>query len=196
MQYSKTAATLLALAATAISAPVSSGNSTSTPAATASSMAPASVTSSVPVEFLDKVVGVKLAGAHGKDALTFIMDDQLLLAGKPSTVHVTEHTEYETVEILVGSELTELDTLRCAITDSHGKRIFATRGVNLDDTFSDAGNGEWALEHPSIVSSIVCDPAFVANNRNAEEPPAEVPETDDVFSEENPQADDEFSIAN
>lgn len=191
MQYSKTAATLLALAATAISAPVSSGNSTTAPVASAASVAPATVTSSVPVEFLDNVIGVKLAGAHGKDALTFIMDDELIVAGKPSVVHVSAHTKYETLEVKVGSNFPDQEaTLRCAITDSYGKRIFATRGANLDDTFSDAGNGEWTLEHPSVVSSIICDPAFVANNRNAQEPPAE-----DVFSEENPQADDVFSIA-
>lgn len=67
---------------------------------------------------------------------------------------------FDTVEIIVG-ELVD-PALRCGLLNGRGKPIVATRGENVDTTFSDADKGPWAFRREQKVSKIICDPAFVA----------------------------------
>lgn len=52
--------------------------------------------------------------------------------------------------------------LRCKVKNVHGRAIVATRGENIDTTFSDADKGAWTFNKRSSVSVIVCDAKFVA----------------------------------
>ena len=113
-------------------------------------------------------IGVGLAKLNDADGLTFLMDQNLIQAGSPDTFNIHTGVVYEKLEVAVGTGI-QPQTLRCKILDPAGRPIFANRGTNLDDTFSDANNGFWTLNPPSQVSSIICDPKFVAFNRN---PPA------------------------
>ncbi|KAK5683582.1 hypothetical protein LTS10_005115 [Elasticomyces elasticus] len=72
---------------------------------------------------------------------------------------------FTTLEVDVGTDVDS--TLRCAVQGADGANIFATRGVNLDDTFSDASNGEWTFDGPVAITDVICDLNFAANNRNA-----------------------------
>jgi len=69
---------------------------------------------------------------------------------------------FETLEVVVGAGANQ--DLRCQALDLEGNAIIATRGDNVDITFSDGGADkfEWTFKQPSEVSRIVCDPAFVA----------------------------------
>ncbi|KAK5695540.1 hypothetical protein LTR97_009050 [Elasticomyces elasticus] len=71
---------------------------------------------------------------------------------------------FTTLEVDVGTDVDS--TLRCAVQGADGANIFATRGVNLDDTFSDATNGEWKFDGPVAITDVICDLNFAANNRN------------------------------
>lgn len=77
---------------------------------------------------------------------------------------------FTTLEVDIGADVDP--KLRCAATADDDVQIFATRGANLDDTFSDSTNGEWTFSDadgnptPAFVSIVRCDTAFVANNRN------------------------------
>ncbi|KAK5713962.1 hypothetical protein LTR15_010868 [Elasticomyces elasticus] len=71
---------------------------------------------------------------------------------------------FTTLEVDVGTDVDS--TLRCAVQGADGANIFATRGVNLDDTFSDATNGEWTFDGPVAITDVICDLNFAANNRN------------------------------
>ncbi|KAK4945915.1 hypothetical protein LTR10_015008 [Elasticomyces elasticus] len=71
---------------------------------------------------------------------------------------------FTTLEVDVGAD--QDPTLRCAAQGADGVNIFARRGNNLDDTFSDSTNGKWTFDGPVTVANIVCDINFVANNRN------------------------------
>lgn len=73
--------------------------------------------------------------------------------------------QYTTLEVDVGADVDP--ALRCAVSLDDEVLIFATRGENLDDTFSDATNGEWTFLEPTEVTIVRCDTGFVANNRNA-----------------------------
>ncbi|KAF7195890.1 hypothetical protein HII31_02770 [Pseudocercospora fuligena] len=76
---------------------------------------------------------------------------------------------YNTVEVTLGADVKQ-QTLRCQVLDNYSKPITATRGENIDITFSDAGKGKWTFQNGlTEVSQIICDPAFVA----ASAPPAE-----------------------
>jgi len=57
-------------------------------------------------------------------------------------------------------------TLRCAVTAGDDVKLFARRGDNLDDTFSDATKGEWRFDYPVVINKVICNTTFVANNRN------------------------------
>jgi hypothetical protein len=73
---------------------------------------------------------------------------------------------FTTLEVDVGADVDP--TLRCGASLDDEVLLFATRGANLDDTFSDATNGEWTfVDGPVEVTRIVCDLDFEANNRNA-----------------------------
>ncbi|KAK5746934.1 hypothetical protein LTR17_000565 [Elasticomyces elasticus] len=72
---------------------------------------------------------------------------------------------FTTLEVDVSTDADS--TLRCAVQGADGANIFATRGVNLDDTFSDATNGEWTFDGPVAITDVICDLNFAANNRNA-----------------------------
>lgn len=69
---------------------------------------------------------------------------------------------YDSVEISVGKLLNP--ELRCKVIDARGRKIIATRGENVDTSFSDAGKGPWSFEQDRLrkVSKIVCDETFVA----------------------------------
>jgi len=67
---------------------------------------------------------------------------------------------YTSVTIDVGS-LVDPET-RCKLLNRGGNPIVATRGTNVDTTFSDADKGAWTFNRKSRVTSIICDPAFVA----------------------------------
>ncbi|KAK3625021.1 hypothetical protein LTR56_020665 [Elasticomyces elasticus] len=71
---------------------------------------------------------------------------------------------FTTLEVDVGTDVDS--TLRCAVQGADGANIFATRGVNLDDTFSDATNGEWTFDGPVAITDVNCDLNFAPNNRN------------------------------
>jgi hypothetical protein len=68
---------------------------------------------------------------------------------------------YQTVEISVGSQGNQ--ALRCKLLNGAGKPIVATRGENVDTTFSDADKGAWTFNRQAKVSKIICDPKFVAD---------------------------------
>lgn len=72
---------------------------------------------------------------------------------------------FTTLEVDVGADVDP--ALRCAVTADDDVKIFATRGENLDDTFSDSTSGEWTFDGPTEITVARCDPSFVANNRNA-----------------------------
>ncbi|KAK5675256.1 hypothetical protein LTS10_012017 [Elasticomyces elasticus] len=73
---------------------------------------------------------------------------------------------FSTLEVDVGSDAQS--SLRCSVTGvDQTVRLFARRGANLDDTFSDSTNGEWTFDSPTVINTVRCDPAFVADNRNA-----------------------------
>ncbi|KAK3628449.1 hypothetical protein LTR56_018604 [Elasticomyces elasticus] len=71
---------------------------------------------------------------------------------------------FTTLEVDVGTD--QDSTLRCAVQGADGANIFARRGVNLDDTFSDSTNGEWTFDGPVAITDVICDLNFAANNRN------------------------------
>lgn len=71
---------------------------------------------------------------------------------------------FTTLEVDVGADAQA--SLRCSVTADDDVNIFATRGQNLDDTFSDATNGEWTFDGPTAITVVRCDPNAVANNRN------------------------------
>lgn len=65
---------------------------------------------------------------------------------------------FETIEISVGADAQQ--DLRCQALGMDGKPLIATRGANIDITFSDADGGPWDFAEASEVSKIICDPAF------------------------------------
>lgn len=69
------------------------------------------------------------------------------------------------INIEVG-KFAENQALRCQIEDHRGVAIEAKRGKNIDTTFSDAGKGRWTFLMPeqSVVSKVICDPAFKSAN--------------------------------
>ena len=69
---------------------------------------------------------------------------------------------FTSVEINVGALVDP--ELRCQLINQRGKKIVATRGDNVDTTFSDADKGPWYFNRPGQkVRNVVCDPAFVAD---------------------------------
>ncbi|KAJ4292015.1 hypothetical protein N0V90_009914 [Kalmusia sp. IMI 367209] len=67
---------------------------------------------------------------------------------------------FKTVNILVGKNVENKD-IRCKLLAPGGQPIKARRGENnIDQTFADAGKGEWAFLEDSEVESIICDPSF------------------------------------
>ncbi|KAF2119268.1 hypothetical protein BDV96DRAFT_596012 [Lophiotrema nucula] len=103
-----------------------------------------------------------------ENQITVILQDQRTELGTQTTFTAGARQEltpsspgpYETVEIKVGSVVDPAQ--RCQVNDKHGKPIVAVRGKNTDTTFSDAKKGEWTFKHRQEVSSIICDPTFVA----------------------------------
>jgi len=71
---------------------------------------------------------------------------------------------FTTLEVDVGADVDP--TLRCAVTAGgrNDVKLFARRGANLDDTFSDSTNGEWTFDEPTAISTVVCDLDFVVRN--------------------------------
>lgn len=67
---------------------------------------------------------------------------------------------FSTVEISAGPLVDPL--LRCKLKNVHNRAIVATRGENIDTTFSDQDKGPWTFNKPQNVAHIICDPAFVA----------------------------------
>lgn len=67
---------------------------------------------------------------------------------------------FDTVEVTVGALLDP--AIRCKLKNLRGRQIVATRGENIDVTFSDADKGPWDFEKEQKVGTIICDPAFVA----------------------------------
>ena len=63
---------------------------------------------------------------------------------------------FETIEINVGAAAQQ--DLRCQALDLDGKPIVATRGANVDITFSDADKGAWTFRDGAVeVSRIICE---------------------------------------
>jgi len=52
--------------------------------------------------------------------------------------------------------------LRCKLKNLHDRAIVATRGENIDTTFSDADKGAWTFQKAQSVGKIICDPKFIA----------------------------------
>lgn len=106
----------------------------------------------------------------GKDTtITVILQNQATELGTQTTLQsgfrdtkapVGSSGPFSTIELKVGKDVVNRDAYRCAIYDKDNKPIVATRGENVDVTFSDAGKGEWTFKKPSFVSSIICDPTF------------------------------------
>ncbi|KAK5170626.1 uncharacterized protein LTR77_005215 [Saxophila tyrrhenica] len=67
---------------------------------------------------------------------------------------------YNSINIAVGPLVSP--ELRCKVKNQANRAIVATRGENIDTTFSDADKGAWAFQKESAVSNIICDPRFVA----------------------------------
>ncbi|KIX96294.1 uncharacterized protein Z520_08072 [Fonsecaea multimorphosa CBS 102226] len=67
---------------------------------------------------------------------------------------------FNSIEIRLGEDVQNKE-LRCQALDNYGNPIVATRGANIDTTFSDADKGAWTFREASYVSEVVCDPAFV-----------------------------------
>jgi hypothetical protein len=171
MQYTTIATTLLALASSTVAAPTpqvaadsvcncpSTGTTPSQPATSSAAPDKSGV-------FVDPGrVGVGLSKLDNSDGLTFLFDQDTLAAGMQDTRDVVQTTLYEKVEIALGDGFANKD-LRCQLIDLKGNTVFATRGTNLDDTFSDADKGFWKLVTPTQIDTIVCNSAFKANNRN------------------------------
>lgn len=66
---------------------------------------------------------------------------------------------FATLEVRLGKGVAQQD-LRCQALDEAGKPIVGVRGANVDITFADGGNGPWTFKKPSLVSKVICDPAF------------------------------------
>ncbi|KAH0848840.1 hypothetical protein AYO21_08285 [Fonsecaea monophora] len=67
---------------------------------------------------------------------------------------------FNSIEIRLGEDVQNKE-LRCQALDNYGNPIVATRGANIDTTFSDADKGAWTFRESSYVSEVVCDPSFV-----------------------------------
>ncbi|KIW22384.1 uncharacterized protein PV07_12274 [Cladophialophora immunda] len=67
---------------------------------------------------------------------------------------------FNSIEIRLGEDVQNQE-LRCQALDNYGYPIVATRGTNIDTTFSDADKGPWTFRQASYVSEVVCDPTFV-----------------------------------
>ncbi|KAK5166107.1 uncharacterized protein LTR77_008368 [Saxophila tyrrhenica] len=68
---------------------------------------------------------------------------------------------FKTVAVFVGQNADP--AIRCQLNDASGNAIVATRGTNVDTTFSDAQKGAWTFQQPDAeVAEIICDPALVA----------------------------------
>jgi len=80
-------------------------------------------------------------------------------AALPQTLTPSQPGPFETLSVTVGANV-DPQTLRCQALDDMNKPIVGLRGENVDITFSDAGKGEWTFRKPSVVSAVVCDPAF------------------------------------
>jgi hypothetical protein len=70
---------------------------------------------------------------------------------------------FQTIELSVG-EAVRNQGFRCQVLDLAGIPIVARRGAAIDTTFADGGLGAWTFLQESAVGTIICDPAFVANN--------------------------------
>ncbi|KAH7334188.1 hypothetical protein BKA66DRAFT_480078 [Pyrenochaeta sp. MPI-SDFR-AT-0127] len=68
---------------------------------------------------------------------------------------------FQTVNLSVGKGVQQ-EGLRCQVLDDAGKPIVVLRDPNVDITFADGGLGEWTFKQESLVSAIICDPAFKA----------------------------------
>ncbi|KIV91696.1 hypothetical protein PV10_06210 [Exophiala mesophila] len=66
---------------------------------------------------------------------------------------------FATLEVRLGKGVAQQD-LRCQALDESGNPIVGVRGANVDITFADGGNGPWTFKKPSLVSKVICDPAF------------------------------------
>lgn len=173
MQFSTTTSALLLLVGSVLAAPA--------PQVGAAVQPPADKSNFV---IADGQVGVALWQANGAgDGV--IMDARDLAAGKRDQVTIHTGVTYATLEVVVGNGFNPAG-IRCQVKDNHGREVFGkcsirvdcstglpdtnanqgTRGQNLDTTFADGNNGRWTLDPPSHITEIICDPRFVANNRN------------------------------
>lgn len=127
---------------------------------------------SVILSTLFAAVGVLGAPSGYQDtSVTVILQDQATELGSQTTFKsvnsaktkapVGSSGQFSTIEISVGKDANA--ALRCQALGEDGLPIAATRGTNFDITFSDSDKGEWLFDEPTIVSAIVCDPAFVGN---------------------------------
>ena len=114
--------------------------------------------------------------AYGNDtSVTVILQDQASETGSQTTFKnanirnagapVGSSGPFSTIEISVGAAAPQ--ALRCQAIDDMGMPIVGVRGANTDITFSDADKGAWTFKEPSVVSQIVCDPAFLQASPDA-----------------------------
>ncbi|EXJ69563.1 uncharacterized protein A1O5_07599 [Cladophialophora psammophila CBS 110553] len=75
---------------------------------------------------------------------------------------------FNSIEIRLGADVQNKD-LRCQALDNYGYPIVATRGENIDITFSDADKGAWTFREASYVSEVICDPTFVKIDPTSDE---------------------------
>jgi len=110
-----------------------------------------------------------VAVAPGSYDVTVILQDQATETGSQTIlsgvvrdvdVPVGSSGPFSTVEISVGPLVNP--ALRCKVKNARGRAIVATRGENIDTTFSDADKGAWTFQKSQSVSKIICDPIFVA----------------------------------
>ena len=80
--------------------------------------------------------------------------------------------------------------LRCQVLDDKMTPIVLLRGENADITFSDADKGPWMVRDPAVVSKIICDPTFVAN-----EPTDERLQVKVLLQSQNPEVGINFDLS-
>jgi hypothetical protein len=116
------------------------------------------------------VFAAPAASNNGK-SVTVILQSQSTETGSQTTFKSVNRRKekapvgssgpFETIEISVGPNADQ--ALRCQALDASGTPLVATRGTNIDTSFSDADKGPWTFQKPDAeVARIVCDPALEA----------------------------------
>ena len=110
----------------------------------------------VPASYGSKAVTVTLSGASELGTTVSFKN-----VNKRKQKSTAISGPFETIQIDVGSGADQ--DLRCQALDASGNALVATRGENIDTSFSDADKGPWTFQDPDAeVHAVVCDPALEA----------------------------------